>query len=201
VKTHVVLNVAPVPENSFGSRTLTWWGTIAFMSLEGMGFALAVGAYLYLRTIEPNWPMNVSPPDLLPGTLVTIILLVSAIPNYLLEHWARAYDMAKVRIGLVLMTLLGIAPLIVRAFEFPALRERWDGDAYGSMVWFLLGLHTTHLLTDLGDTVVLAVLMFTRHGENPRRFSDTSDNAFYWYFVVLSWLPIYFVLYWLPRLP
>jgi len=105
-----------------------------------------------------------------------------------------------VRIGLVLMSLFGIAPLIVRAFEFAALRERWDADAYGSIVWFLLGLHTLHLITDLGDTLVLTVLMFTRHGENPRRFSDTSDNAAYWDFVVLSWLPIYFVIYWLPRI-
>ncbi|MFL5236514.1 MAG: heme-copper oxidase subunit III [Rhizomicrobium sp.] len=198
--TRVVLDVSPVPESAFGSRTLTWWGTIAFMSLEGMGFALAIGAYLYLRVLQPNWPMNEPLPDLLPGTIVTVILLLSAIPNYFLEHWARAYDLRKVRVGLVLMSLLGILPLIVRAFEFPALRVRWDADAYGSIVWLLLGLHTTHLLTDAGDTLVLTALMFTRHGENPRRFSDTSDNAFYWDFVVLSWLPIYFVLYWLPRL-
>jgi hypothetical protein len=26
------------------------------------------------------------------------------------------------------------------------------------------------------------------------------DNAFYWDFVVLSWLPIYFLIYWLPRI-
>ena len=199
MKTQVVLDVAPLPESSFGSRTLTWWGTIAFMSLEGMGFALAVGAYLYLRVLQPTWPMNEPLPDLVPGTIVTIILLFSAIPNYFLEHWARAYDLRKVRMGLVLMSLLGIAPLIVRAFEFPALRVRWDTDAYGSIVWFLLALHTTHLITDVGDTIVLSVLMFTRHGKNPRRFSDTSDNAFYWDFVILSWLPIYFVLYWLPR--
>ena len=108
--------------------------------------------------------------------------------------------MTKVRWGLVGMTLLGIAPLVVRWFEFPALHARWDSNAYGSVTWFLLGLHTTHLITDLGDTIVLTVLMFPRHGYKPRRFSDVSDNAFYWDFVVLSWLPIYFVLYWLPRL-
>jgi heme/copper-type cytochrome/quinol oxidase subunit 3 len=200
VKTRIVLNVSPLPENAFGSRTLTWWGTVAFMSLEGMGFALAIGAYLYLRVLQPTWPMNIPPPDLLPGTLVTVILLISAVPNYFLERWARAYDMVKVRIGIVVMSLFGIAPLVVRAFEFPALRERWDADAYGSITWFLLGLHTTHLITDLGDTIVLAVLMFTRHGEAAKRFTDVSDNAAYWYFVVLSWLPIYFVLYWLPRI-
>ena len=200
MKTRTVLNVAPLPTNAFGSRTLTWWGVIAFMSLEGTGFALAVGAYLYLRVLQPTWPMNIPPPDLLPGTLVTIILLISAIPNYFLERWARAYDMVKVRIGIVIMTLLGIAPLVVRAFEFPALRERWDADAYGSISWFILGLHTTHLITDVGDTIVLAVLMFTPHGAVKKRFTDVSDNAFYWYFVVLSWLPLYFVLYWLPRI-
>jgi heme/copper-type cytochrome/quinol oxidase subunit 3 len=108
--------------------------------------------------------------------------------------------MAKVRIGLVVMSIVGILPLVVRGFEFSGMNVRWDTDAYGSIVWFVLGLHTTHLITDLGDTIVLAVLMFTRHGENPRRFSDTSDNAFYWDFVVLSWLPLYFVLYWLPRI-
>lgn len=200
MKTRVVLNVAPLPENAFGSRTLTWWGTIAFMSLEGMGFALAVGVYLYLRVLQPAWPMNIPPPDLLPGTIVTIILMISAIPNYFLDHWARAYDMTKVRIGIVLMTVLGLAPLVVRIFEFPALRERWDADAYGSISWFILGLHTTHLITDVGDTIVLAVLMFTRHGQVAKRFTDVSDNAAYWYFVVLSWLPLYFVLYWLPRI-
>jgi len=47
---------------------------------------------------------------------------------------------------------------------------------------------------------VLTALMFTRHGYQGRRFSDVDDNAFYWDFVVVSWLPVYFILYWFPRL-
>jgi heme/copper-type cytochrome/quinol oxidase subunit 3 len=27
-----------------------------------------------------------------------------------------------------------------------------------------------------------------------------NDNAVYWDFVVVSWLPIFFLLYWFPRL-
>jgi len=76
----------------------------------------------------------------------------------------------------------------------------WDANAYGSIVWLLLGLHTIHLLTDLGDTIVLAVLMFTRHGTVGKRLGDVADNATYWNFVVASWLPIYFLIYWVPRL-
>ena len=69
----------------------------------------------------------------------------------------------------------------------------------GSIVWTLLGLHTVHIVTDVADTLVLAVLMFTRHAENHMRLSDVTDNVFYWNFVVLSWIPIYLLLYWFPR--
>jgi heme/copper-type cytochrome/quinol oxidase subunit 3 len=68
------------------------------------------------------------------------------------------------------------------------------------VVWILLGLHTTHIITDLVDTLVLAALMFTRHGPNLRRFGDVQDNAIYWNFVVATWLPIYGCIYWLARL-
>jgi heme/copper-type cytochrome/quinol oxidase subunit 3 len=66
------------------------------------------------------------------------------------------------------------------------------------VVWTLLGLHTLHLVTDAYDTMVLNVLMFTGPLEG-KRFTDVSENALYWYFVVVSWLPIYAVLYWAPR--
>lgn len=193
-------DLSDLPTFGFGPRTLTWWGTLGFMALEGTGFVLAVGSYLYLMTLAPKWPLNAPQPDYWPGTVVTLLLLASMPLNLLLSRWAKACDLVKVRWGLVGMTLLGLAPLVVRWFEFPALQARWDANAYGSVVWFLLGLHTTHLITDVADTVVLTALMFTRHGKNGRRFSDTSDNAFYWDFVVLTWLPIYFILYWLPRL-
>jgi cytochrome c oxidase subunit III len=100
---------------------------------------------------------------------------------------------------MVVMTAVGLLLLAIRAFEFRVLNVSWDTNAYGSIVWFLLGLHTTHLLTDVGDTAVLAVLMFTRHADVGRRYTDVEDNAVYWDFVVLSWLPIYVLIYWVPR--
>jgi len=195
----VARDLSDLPTFGFGPRTLTWWGTLGFMALEGMGFVLAAGAYLYLMTLAPQWPLNAALPDYGPGTVVTLLLVASVPLNVLLSRWARSCDLVKVRWGLVGMSLLGIAPLVVRWFEFPALQVRWDLNAYGSVIWLLLGLHTTHLLTDVADTLVLTALMFTRHGRSGRRFSDVTDNAFYWDFVVLSWLPIYFILYWLPR--
>lgn len=66
------------------------------------------------------------------------------------------------------------------------------------MVWFIMGLHTAHLLIDVVDTAVLTVLIFVGPLEG-KRFSDVSENAFYWYFVILSWLPLYAVIYFAPR--
>jgi heme/copper-type cytochrome/quinol oxidase subunit 3 len=41
--------------------------------------------------------------------------------------------------------------------------------------------------------------MFTDKVEG-KRFMDTSENSDYWYFVVVTWLPIYAVIYFAPRL-
>jgi cytochrome c oxidase subunit III len=200
MRERVVLDVSQIPAHCNGTASPTWWGTLAFMLLEGTGFALSIAIYLYLMSLAPSWPLNAPLPDITPGTVVTLLLLASVAPNLWVSRCAEREDMHKVRIGMIIMSALGIAPLIARAFEFPALNISWDSNAYGSAVWLLLGLHTTHLLTDLADTLVLAVLMFTRHGRNSRRFADVQDNAMYWNFVVVTWLPIYACIYWVPRL-
>lgn len=199
-KPRVVIDLSELPLHGKRSASLTWWGTLGFMLIEGSGFALVLAVYLYLASIATEWPLGAPPPDLLPGTIITVLLLLSLIPNMLVSRWARQEDLRKVRIGLIVMALLGIAPLVPRGFEFSALNVLWDSNAYGSITWTLLGLHTTHLITDLIDTLVLLPLMFTRHGRNPRRFGDVEDNAMYWNFVVLTWLPIYACLYGIPRL-
>ena len=195
-----VLDLSALPMHGMGTASLTWWGTLGFMLLEGTGFVLGVGIYLYLKSIAPEWPLAAQPPDLGPGTAVTILLFLSLIPNFLIPRWAEREEMTKIRIALIVMCVMGAAPLVLRWFEFGALNISWDSNAYGSIVWTLLGLHATHLITDLGDTIVLAVLMFTKAGYNRRRFGDVQDNALYWNFVVLTWVPIYVCIYWIPRL-
>jgi cytochrome c oxidase subunit III len=199
-KYRVVADLSELPLHGMGSASPTWWGTLAFMLIEGTGFALVIGVYLYLASLASAWPLGAPLPGLGPGTALTLLLLVSLIPNILLSRWADQGDLRKVRIGLVVMSVLGALPLLLRWFEFPALHVSWDSNAYGSITWTMLGLHTTHIITDLADTLVLAALMFTRHGDNQRRFGDVQDNAMYWNFVVLTWLPIYACLYWVPRL-
>jgi heme/copper-type cytochrome/quinol oxidase subunit 3 len=142
--------------------------------------------------------MSSAAPGLLWGSLNTLILLASLVPNQWTKRKAEQLDLKRTRIGLVVCLLFSLAFVAVRWLEFGALNTRWDETAYGSVVWLLMGLHTAHLLTDAADSLVLTVLMFTQAGEG-RRFVDVSENAVYWYFVVLAWLPIYAVIYWAPR--
>jgi heme/copper-type cytochrome/quinol oxidase subunit 3 len=164
-----------------------------------MAFALAIGMYFYLRLRNATWPPNVPPPDLRWGTLNLFVLLLSAVPNQFAKSASEKLDLKGVQLWLVVCIVFGIAFNVIRGFEFLSLNCLWNTNAYGSIVWFLLGLHTVHILTDVADTAVLAVLMFVGPVEE-KRFVDVSENAFYWYFVVLAWIPIYAVIYWAPRL-
>lgn len=192
------LDVSALPTFGFGHRSLMWWGTFGLMLIEGMIFALTIAAYFYLRSHSITWPMNAAPPELLWGTLNTAVLLASMLPNQLAKKAAEKMDLQKVRIWMVACLLFSLVFLAIRVMEFTSLNTRWDSQAYGSVVWMLMALHTTHLVTDAYDSAVLTVLMFTGPLEG-KRFVDVSENAMYWYFVVLSWLPIYAVIYWAPR--
>ena len=177
-----------------------YWGMMGLIAIEATAFALAVASYFYLWSQAPQWPSAVPAPDLRWGTLNVLILLASVWPNHWTKRAAEHGDEAKMKTWLVLGTLFGVVLIVVRALEFTALNCRWDTDAYGSVVWLLLGLHTTHLVTDVYDTVVLAAVLFFSRPLEGRRYVDVSENSLYWYFVVWSWLPIYAVIYLAPRL-
>jgi heme/copper-type cytochrome/quinol oxidase subunit 3 len=194
------INVAALPPGAFGARSLMWWGTFGIVVIEGTVFALAVSAYFYFSARLPTWPPDgVAPPDLFWGTLNTAVLLLSAVPNELAKRAGERLDLRKTRMWMVVCLVFGVGFNAIRAAEFAHLNVSWSHDSYGSIVWLLLGLHTTHIATDILDTAVLAVLMFTGPIEE-KRFVDVSENSIYWYFVVFAWLPIYAVLYWAPRL-
>jgi cytochrome c oxidase subunit III len=199
MRQRILDDVSGLPTYSFGPRMTMWWGTAAFILLEGTGFALAAGAYLFLVFLNTEWPLSLDPPGLLWSGQLTALLLVSLWPNQIAKWNARHEKRRSVQRDLVIMSLVGVAALAIRAFEFTTLNVRWDQNAYGSIIWMLLGLHTVHLLTDVVDTLVLTALFFTRHAHS-KRFSDAEDNAIYWDFVVLAWLPIYALVYWVPRL-
>ena len=193
------LDVSALPTYAFGHRSLMWWATMGMIAIEGMAFALAISSYLYLKGRMPHWPEGAPTPGMLWGTVNVVILVVSAWPNLLARKAAERFDLSGVRLWMTVALVFALAFNTVRFLEFRQLDVRWDTNAYGSVTWFLLGLHTVHVLTDFLDSTVLAAVMFCgRLDEN--RFVDVSENAMYWNFVVISWLPIYAVIYLAPRI-
>ncbi len=195
---NAALDVSELPEFGFGHRSLLWWATLCLIAIEGTVFALVIMSYLYLRGRVPSWPPGATAPALTWGTVNLVILLASLAPNELAKKAAESFSVRGVQLWMVVCDLFALAFNVVRIFEFQSLNVRWDTNAYGSVVWTLLGLHTTHILTDFVDSVILSVLFFTGPVDE-HRFVDVSENAMYWYFVVLAWIPIYAVIYLAPR--
>jgi cytochrome c oxidase subunit III len=194
-----VLDLSGMATYGYGTRSLMWWGTWGMILIEGTVFALAVVTYFYLSQYSFHWPPAPrKPPDLIFGTANLIVLMLSAVPNQWTKHVAEKEDLRQVRIGLLVCLAFALVSLALRGFEFGALNTAWNDSAYGSIVFALMLLHTVHLITDVIDTIVLAVLMFTSRISG-RRFSDVSENSMYWYFVVASWLVIYGTVYIAPR--
>jgi cytochrome c oxidase subunit 3 len=190
-------DVSNIPTYAYGAKNPLWWGTQAFMIIEGLGFVFAVATYLYLYNQNKTWPLGGQPP-LRWSTVITILMIVSEVPNIWLKKLAKEPNLNKVRLGLIIMSIIGIACLVLRVFEFKILNINWDTNAYGSIVWFLLGLHTFHLITDVAETLVMTVCIFLGPVDM-RRFPEIEDNQDYWHFVVFFWLVVYVTIYWLPR--
>jgi cytochrome c oxidase subunit I+III len=198
VSTRNAIDVSPLPTFAFGHRSILWWATIGLIAIEGTAFALLCAAYLYLRWRETNWPPGLQPPDLIWGTANTVLLLASAVPNQLAKRAAERLDRSGVQLWISVCVVLSVGFCVLRALEFSTLNCWWDTNAYGSIVWTLLGMHTVHIVTDLADTAVLAAVMFIGPVDGSR-FVDISENALYWYFVVAAWVPIYGLIYFAPR--
>ena len=192
------IDVSHLPDYAFGHRNIMWWGGASFMAIEGMMFALLIVSYVYLKGRSPEWPPGYFAPILFWGTLNTAVLLASSVPNHLAKKAAERMDLQGLRLWLGVAIIFGLAFCAIRIFEFGALNVWWDSNAYGSIVWVLLGFHTTHLVTDLIDSVALMALLFTGPMEESH-FVDAAENALYWHYVVLAWLPVYVFIYLAPR--
>src|SRR5437764_14349733 len=115
----------------FSHRSLMWWGTLGLIGIESTVFALAIVMYFFLRNHADVWPMMAAPPQLLWGTVNTLILLASMWPNHLAKRAGERLDRRGVQVWLTICLVMSLAFLAIRWLEFAALNVRWDRNAYG----------------------------------------------------------------------
>jgi heme/copper-type cytochrome/quinol oxidase subunit 3 len=194
-----VLDAAHLPTTVFGHRSHMWWGTLGFMLIEGTTLFVCVASYFYLRLNFPTWPPeHTLLPALLWPTVHVGVMLASIVPMSLADRAAHRLDLAGVRRWMLVCCGFAVAFLFLRWQDFLALNVRWDTNAYGSIAWATAGFHGTILLLQVIETLIFTLFL---HGKNveEKHFSDTSDTAFYWYFLTGSWIPLYLTLYLSPR--
>jgi len=195
-----VMDLRALPDVVFGPRDLMWWGTLGFVLIEGFTLVLCAAAYLYITQNFPTWPPQNTPlPSLVAPTVQVLVMLVSLWPARWTAQAARRYDIGKVRIGLIIATAFAIAIVGLRAWELlVSLGVKWDANAYGSVQWLVVGAHATLLLVELVEVGGMMLIFWLAPIEE-KHMSDVADMVFYWYFIVLSWLPLYVLCFWLPR--
>jgi cytochrome c oxidase subunit 3 len=199
MRERAAIDVSKLPGFAFGSRAVTWWGVWGFLAVEGTMLALCFVTYFYLRERVTDWPPPPTAlPDLLIPTINLFIILLSVLPMYLLSRAARRLDVRSVIFWHVVCDLVGITFVTLRFFEFNSLNVYWDTNAYGSIVWTIIVIHTFHLLSEVIETIVVTVMLSMGHRE-PKYLVDATDNALYWYFIVGIWVPCYALIYLAPR--
>ena len=200
MSSRAAIDVSDLPTAVLDSRSLVWWGTVVMTVIETTVFAITVGAYFYLRMIAHEWPPpRIGAPALTAATANLVLLIVSVLPALALDRAGRRRDISAVRLWLFVNLAFGTAFLGLRVFEFKALHCWWNSNAYGSVTWTILGLHTSNLLTSLLETAfVLAWFLFEKTDEH--HFLDARLDGVFWYFIVITWIPLYLVVFIVPRL-
>jgi cytochrome c oxidase subunit 3 len=196
----IVADVAGLPTTTFGHRSMMWWGTVGYVLIEGTTLLICAGSYFYLRKNFASWPPGSVPrPGLTAAAVQAALMLASNVPMLSVDRAARRLDLKAVRTGMLICTLLAVAMCGVRVFEFQALHVRWDSNAYGSVAWATLVTHSTLLLLETAETLVFTALLFSPSMEQ-RDLSAAADNALYWYFMTLVWLPLAAIVFLSPYL-
>ena len=202
-----VLDVSLLPDSAWDSRAPQWWGNTLLILIESTTILLLLVAYFYIRRNFGEWPpvqSNTVPPlyhpvpDLLASTIDLVLIVLSCIPMYLTDMAARRKDRKGVTIGLWLMFAVTLVLIGLRFWEFFGVHFRWDENAYGSIVWTILGTHLTYLLATSAEFLIM-VLWVMRHGIDKKHGLDVTLAGGYWYWAAGTWVAIYAVVYWGAR--
>ena len=193
--TQRVIDVSALEAETVDSRSLLWWGNLGMMAIEGTMFAMLIATYLYLRMVNLDWPPSTVPrPDLLWPTVNLGILLLTFIPARILDRAAFRDNVPLCRLALGVCVVAGAAFLIIRFRVLANLGYKWSDHAYGSVVWTCIGFHLLHVIAATAETALLFVYSLVRPILK-KQLLDFRCLAVYWYFVIVTWLPLYFIVF------
>jgi heme/copper-type cytochrome/quinol oxidase subunit 3 len=205
--TRPTIDVAQLPPKAFDAHAPAWWGNLLMLFIESMTVTMLLAAYFYLWRNQSPWPPPrgdrepaiLDPvPDLGAATANAALLIASCGLMARASRAAREGREAIVLGSLLVLTLIGAIGTALHFYEFPALKFRWDDNAYASVVWAAVFLHIVYLVVGAIEVGLLSVWVAT-HGLDERHALDVTVTAVYWYWMAGAWLLLYAVVWWWPR--
>jgi len=203
------LDVSRLPSTMFDDKANLWWGNNWGLAIETTVFGILIALYFSVRMSISQWlpprttpgmPVLLNPlPDLTFPTIVLVIFLISLVPAIYLDLSARRNDVFGMKLGMVTTLAFNIVLLVCRYFEFDALHFKWNDNAYGSVTWTILGMHMIHLFVMASEDIYIILWAFIKGIDDKHRL-DITVAAVYWYWIVATWVLLYILVFWGPRI-
>jgi heme/copper-type cytochrome/quinol oxidase subunit 3 len=192
-----------LPEVAHGPRSFSWWGMVFLIATEATLFALLIATYFYLRfrggAVWPPPPIH--KPELSLVLVMTPVLLASSVPVHFAERGIAAGKQGRLRAGLLLGFLLGVAFLVMQiGLEYPEVLREFTPrtNVYGSLFFTLTGLHASHVIVGLLMSLWVQWRAW-RGAFDAERHVTVQNFVMYWHFVDVVWVFVLFTIYLSPH--
>ncbi|MBV8386468.1 MAG: heme-copper oxidase subunit III [Acidimicrobiia bacterium] len=182
----------PVPEATVPvkgeGRPTPWWGMVCLIMTEATLFAGLIGSYFFYRAASKQWPPpGIEEPKLTLSIIMSFVLWGSSIPMIFAERGIKRGNQARLRIGLIGAWIMGAAFLGYSMKDFSELHFRWGQNAYSSIYYTTVGLHTFHVFVGLVMSGVVQIKAWLGKFSEERHVT-VQVYAMYWHFVDVVWL-------------
>ena len=176
-------------------HSIAWWGMAVLIMTEAMIFATLLSSYVYVRAASKEWPLgDIEPPELKIIWLFTAILLGSSGPMFFAEHGIRKGNQTRLRVGLALVTVMGVTFFGYLIYEYRELEFGIRDNAYASLFYTIIGLHGAHVAGGLLMIGMLQVKAWMGRF-SAERHETVAVIGMYWHFVDVVWVFVFSTLY------
>ncbi|MCU1458484.1 MAG: cytochrome c oxidase, subunit [Actinomycetia bacterium] len=187
----LLVPVPPPPPAKRRGYSTGFWGIALVITTESMIFLALLASYFFLRATSHQWPPpGIEKPDLQTGWIFSVVLIGSSIPVLWAEVAIARGKVGQLRAGLMISFLMGTAFLLYTYDDFQKLHFGWKDNAYASIFYVTVGLHSLHVLAGLLISLVTQVkawlgLFDAEHHVSVQIFS------LYWHFVDGVWIFVF----------
>ena len=205
------------PDTGLTNGKLGIW---LFLASEVMLFGALFATYILLRMGVSDWPgvvgvtMDQFPNHLHEGwptirqrdylnvplaTLNTVVLIVSSVTMVMAWASLARNQFPKFRIWMSATTLLGLAFLVIKYFEYSAKFHHHllpETNTFLAIYFTLTGLHGLHVISGMAINAYLLFPGARLWKTDPEHFTNRVEySGLFWHFVDLVWIFLFPVLY------